>query len=128
MLTVGVINSLFDDNVKMSLRNSFADKCRKAKKGESPDEIWNYVVDIIRNNLHIVLSMSPAGESLRVRCRNFPGLVSNTTIDWFFPWPSAALTMVAQVQLSNFSFEPEVLEKIIPHFVYVHESIPAYAA
>lgn len=128
MLTVGVINSLFDDNTKMSLRNDMAEKCRKAKRGESPDEIWNYIVDIFRNNLHIVLSMSPAGETLRVRCRNFPGLVSNTTIDWFFPWPSKALTMVAEVQLMNSNCEPEILEKIIPHFVKVHESIPRYAA
>jgi dynein heavy chain len=39
--------------------------------------------------------MSPAGDKLRIRCRNFPGLVSNTSIDWFFPWPEEALTSVA---------------------------------
>jgi len=109
MLTVGVVNSLFDDNTKASLRNEMAEKCRKAKRGETPDEIWNFVTDILRNNLHVVLCMSPAGETLRIRCRNFPGLVSNTTIDWFFPWPSKALTMVAEVQLSNANFEPEIL-------------------
>ena len=31
--------------------------------------------------------MSPASDHLRRRCRNFPGLVNNTVIDWFFPWP-----------------------------------------
>ena len=127
MLTVGVINALFDDATKMTLRNQKADECRRAKRGESPDEIWNFVTDILKNNLHVVLAMSPAGDSLRVRCRNFPGLVSNTTIDWFFPWPKAALTMVAEVSLMNYNFEPEVLDKIIPHFVKVHQSIPDYS-
>lgn len=40
--------------------------------------------------------MSPAGETLRRRCRNFPGLVNNTVIDWFFPWPQEALKAVAE--------------------------------
>ena len=31
--------------------------------------------------------MSPVGDKLRSRCRNFPGLVNNTVIDWFEPWP-----------------------------------------
>jgi dynein heavy chain len=36
--------------------------------------------------------------------------------------------MVAEVQLMNSNFDAEILEKIIPHFVKVHESIPNYAA
>jgi dynein heavy chain len=39
--------------------------------------------------------MSPSGDTLMLRCRYFPGLVSNTNIDWFFPWPEDALTAVA---------------------------------
>ena len=59
------------------------------KKGipEAKDDLWNYFLEKVRDNLHIVLAMSPAGDVLRIRCRNFPGLVSNTCIDWFFPWP-----------------------------------------
>lgn len=47
------------------------------------------------NNLHVVLSMSP-GDELRERCRNFPGLVNKTYINWIFPWPDQALLAVAQ--------------------------------
>jgi len=61
----------------------------------SPDNCWNHFVSKCRDNLHIVLCMSPAGETLRRRCRNFPGLVANTVIDWFFPWPESALLAVA---------------------------------
>ncbi|MBK8156788.1 MAG: hypothetical protein IPK55_12735 [Streptococcus sp.] len=50
---------------------------------ENEEAKWAYFVNHCRDNLHIVLAMSPAGDKLRVRCRNFPGLVSNTSIDWF---------------------------------------------
>ena len=51
------------------------------------ESCWAYYVQKCRNNLHVVLAMSPVGETLRTRCRNFPGMVNNTVIDWFEPWP-----------------------------------------
>lgn len=53
------------------------------------------------DNLHLSLCFSPAGDNLKVRCRNFPGLISNTTIDWFFAWPETALIDVANFKLSD---------------------------
>lgn len=47
--------------------------------------------------------MSPSGENLCNWCRNFPGLVNNTYIDWLFPWPSQALLAVAHVYLTDVS-------------------------
>eukprot|EP00438_Fugacium_kawagutii_P021974 Skav217002 [mRNA] locus=scaffold1803:60421:72656:+ [translate_table: standard] len=37
--------------------------------------------EVIRDNLHLVLAMSPAGSQLRTRCRNFPGMVAGCTIE-----------------------------------------------
>lgn len=51
--------------------------------------------DRVRDNLHVVLAMSPIGESFRNRTRMYPGLVNCTTIDWFQPWPADALVEVA---------------------------------
>lgn len=51
--------------------------------------------DRVRENLHVVLAMSPIGESFRNRTRMYPGLVNCTTIDWFQPWPADALVEVA---------------------------------
>jgi dynein heavy chain len=45
--------------------------------------------------------MSPAGSTLRIRCRNFPGLISSTSIDWFFAWPKEALVSVADFYLKE---------------------------
>lgn len=49
----------------------------------------------VRENLHVVLAMSPIGESFRNRTRMYPGLVNCTTIDWFQQWPADALVEVA---------------------------------
>ena len=48
------------------------------KKGllATKESCWAYYVQKCRNNLHVVLAMSPVGETLRSRCRNFPGMVS----------------------------------------------------
>jgi len=34
-----------------------------------PDELYSNFVERCRNNLHIVLNMSPIGDKLRIRCR-----------------------------------------------------------
>lgn len=63
--------------------------------------MWKYFIARCAENLHVVLCMSPQGDILRIRCRNFPGLVNNTCIDWQFPWPQQALKAVANVYLSD---------------------------
>ena len=76
-----------------------------------------------RENLHIVLAMSPSGSTLRVRCRNFPGLISNTNVDWFFPWPEDALTAVANNFMGDVELEDDQRVKVTEHSVMVHLSV-----
>jgi dynein heavy chain len=124
MLTVGVVNNLFDPSTKAPLISYVSDKL---KKTGTNDELWEIACDTLRENLHIVLCMSPAGDNLRINCRNFPGMISNTTIDWFYPWPSEALESVAKVYLKPLNLEEELFTKIVNHFVKVHLSIPEFA-
>lgn len=72
------------------------------KAGAAParESIWQFFVNKCANNLHIVMAMSPVGDTLRTRCRNFPGMVNNASIDWFFPWPEQALFAVASTFIS----------------------------
>jgi dynein heavy chain len=67
--------------------------------------------------------MSPAGDNLRIRCRNFPGIVNNSGINWFFSWPDEALVSVAQNQLEEVELPPENREAIVSHIVLVHTSV-----
>lgn len=91
------------------------------------DSVWSYFLNKCSENLHIVLSMSPSGESLRNRCRNFPGLVGNTSIDWIFPWPEQALFSVATKHLGEHPSISEMYKRdIVEHVVHVHNSVIYY--
>lgn len=83
------------------------------------------IVDICMDNLHVVLAMSPSGNTLRLRCRSFPTLTSACTIDWFFPWPKEALKMVARhVLTDDADLLPKLnIDKISNHMVGVHETV-----
>ena len=61
--------------------------CRQRDKSKqtdgSPVALFNYFVDRVRDQLHVVLAMSPIGDAFRNRLRKFPSLVNCCTIDWF---------------------------------------------
>lgn len=62
---------------------------------ESREVMLKLFVQLVRENLHIVLTFSPVGEKLRNRCRQFPSIINCCTIDWFDKWPDDALYSVA---------------------------------
>ena len=57
----------------------------------SPPALFNFFINRVRNQLHVVLAMSPIGDAFRNRLRKFPSLVNCCTIDWFQKWPEDAL-------------------------------------
>jgi hypothetical protein len=63
--------------------------------------VYAFFLERVRANVHVVLCLSPVGETFRERCRMFPGLVNCTTIDWFTEWPADALYEVAGRQLGE---------------------------
>lgn len=63
------------------------------------------------------ICFSPVGESLRRRARQFPALVNNTIIDWFFPWPKDALFNVATKFLEEEELGDESVRKAIVTFM-----------
>jgi len=121
MLTTGMVPALYDEDGKKALVDSIRNEAKK--KGYEESEMWSFFMDKVKENLHIVLCMSPAGDTLRIRCRNFPGLISSTSIDWYFPWPEDALQGVANYYLEDESLAEEHRENIISHIVKVHSSI-----
>lgn len=127
ILTIGMVPSLFPEEEKDPLCSPLDAEIRRKKLPETKDFRWNYFVNRARENLHIVLCMSPAGEALRIRCRSFPGLVSNTQIDWFFPWPSDALSDVATYFIKDVALEKDYKSKVISHIVMIHMSVQKYS-
>lgn len=128
ILTVGLVPGLFADDEKDGLMSPLDAEVRRLRLPETKEFRWQYFVNRCRENLHIMLCMSPAGDTLRLRCRNFPGLVSNTSIDWFFPWPAEALADVASYFLKNVELEDEMRGPITDHIVLIHTSVQQYSA
>jgi dynein heavy chain len=129
MLTTGMVPALYAQDEKDALQNTVRTEVKAAGLPETPDNLWNFYVDKCRNNLHIVLCMSPSGSKLRLRCRNFPGLVSNAVIDWFFPWPADALQKVAEFFLVEEHIIPdEHKAAVIKHLVFTHQQVSEAAS
>ena len=127
MLTTGMVPALYEQDEKDALCNSVRIAVRHAGLPETSDNLWNFYVNRCRDNLHIVLAMSPSGSKLRLRCRNFPGLVSNAVIDWFFPWPADALQKVAEFFLAEETLPEEHKAAVIQHLVFTHQQVRAAA-
>ena len=123
MLTTGMVPTLFEDDEKEQLMSQVRDEAAKVGQGQTKDSLWKYFSRKCADNLHVVLAMSPQGEKLRERCRSFPGLVNNTIIDWFTPWPAQALMAVGEAFLSDQMIVAEMRPAIVNHMMKVHLSV-----
>ena len=83
------------------------------KLNDTPDLIQATFVQRIRENLHIVLAMSPVGDSLRVRCRQFPSLINCCTLDWFSRWPEDALMYVSTAFLKDVDLPSDTIREAL---------------
>ncbi|CAG9765840.1 unnamed protein product [Ceutorhynchus assimilis] len=129
ILMIGYVPSLFTDDEKEQITGQCRPAAVEAGYGISKDNVWHYFIDTCVDNLHVVLSMSPTSDVLSKRCRNFPGLVNNTTIDWIFPWPLQALFAVASVFLKeNVHIPEQYRDTIIEHVVHVHQTVNTFTA
>jgi dynein heavy chain len=127
ILTIGMVPALFPEEEKDGMISPLDEEMRKQKLPETKEFRWNYFVSKCRENLHIILAMSPAGDVLRLRCRNFPGLISNTNVDWFFSWPEDALTAVAENFMGEVELADDERVKVTEHLVMVHLSVQRYS-
>ncbi|XP_058131265.1 dynein axonemal heavy chain 14 [Dasypus novemcinctus] len=80
----------------------------------------------IYKNLHIFMTVSPVGPSLRHCCRVYPSMIFSCTFDWYEEWPEEALLIVANSFLRekvNFENRENIKEKLAPTCVQIHKSI-----
>ncbi|XP_024589402.1 dynein heavy chain 7, axonemal [Neophocaena asiaeorientalis asiaeorientalis] len=112
LLNAGEVPNLFalDEKQEICDKMRHLDRQRdKTKQTDgSPIALFNMFIDRCRNQLHVVLAMSPIGDAFRIHLRKFPALVNCCTIDWFQSWPEDALQAVA----SRFLEDTEVSEEI----------------
>jgi dynein heavy chain len=96
ILNSGEVPNLYASDELEKIVGMVRPLAKAAGKPETRESILQYYVYLVRENLHIVLCMSPIGAGFRTRCRMFPSLVNCCTIDWFNAWPEDALFSVAQ--------------------------------
>ena len=123
ILTTGMVPALYEADERDAIINGVRPEVKAAGQFDTRENCWSWFVNKCRNNLHLVLAMSPSGDTLRRRCRNFPGLVSNTVIDWFFAWPADALFKVAEYFLRDEALPDSDRPAITQHMVHVHQSV-----
>ncbi|XP_055917464.1 dynein axonemal heavy chain 7 [Eupeodes corollae] len=99
LLNSGEVPNLFTNEEKIEICEKMRQIDKQRDKAVQTDgslvALFNFFVQVCKDQLHIVLSMSPIGEALRVRVRKFPSIVNCCTIDWFQPWPADALLAVS---------------------------------
>jgi dynein heavy chain len=109
MLATGEIPGLIgkDDKELFSVQAKPLYMKEVGVKGEDPTSatLWNFVINRVRDNLHMVLAFSPVGTKFRERAQKFPSLFSQCSIDWFLPWPEEALISVSTKFLGEFKID-----------------------
>ncbi|XP_039266483.2 dynein axonemal heavy chain 7-like isoform X2 [Styela clava] len=111
LLNAGEVPNLFAIDEKQEIIDKMRQLDRQRDKSKQTDgssnALFSYFIDRCRDQLHIVLAMSPIGDSFRTRLRKFPSLVNCCTINWFQSWPEDALTAVASRFLEDVEMEDD---------------------
>ncbi|XP_049338447.1 dynein axonemal heavy chain 2 [Astyanax mexicanus] len=129
ILSSGEVPNLYKSDEFEEVQSALSDSARKENVLETADAMFNYLIERVRNNLHIVLCMSPVGEPFRNRIRQYPALVNCTTLDWFSEWPQDALLEVAERYLDGLILGnvEKIQTKVARIFVTMHQSVAQFS-
>ncbi|XP_076032504.1 dynein heavy chain at 93AB [Oratosquilla oratoria] len=126
LLASGEIPDLFPEDEVENIITSVRNEVKGAGLQDNRENCWRFFIDRVRRNLKMVLCFSPVGATLRVRARQFPAIISCTTIDWFHEWPHEALISVSTRFLQETTVIPETLMDPAARFMaHVHTSVNA---
>ncbi|XP_022247843.1 dynein heavy chain 7, axonemal-like [Limulus polyphemus] len=132
LLNAGEVPNLFAPDEKQEICEKMRQIDRQRDRAQqtdgSPVALFNMFLQRVREQLHVVLAMSPIGDSFRTRLRRFPSLVNCCTIDWFQSWPEDALEAVASRYLEDVELAPEEREGCIIMCKHLHNTTEALSA
>ena len=122
ILNTGDVPDLFDadelDAMIMETKSRATAVESASGQLDSRDSIYAYILKRVKQNLHICLALSPAGDKFRQRCRANPAILNCCTIDVFEVWNAEAMVDVAhacflQVDIFQHSlYEPKVCSNL----------------
>nr|XP_034195945.1 dynein heavy chain 1, axonemal-like [Osmia lignaria] len=126
VLNNGDVPNIYQMDEMERIYHSMRGQVQEAGLQINRSNLFSAYVKTVRNNLHVVITMSPIGEVFRARIRQFPALVNCCTIDWFCPWPAAALQSVAMRFLADIkdeSINADILRSIVKLCEYMQSSV-----
>jgi len=94
-LTSGEVPNIFQKDEVSNIIDEIRQCAVEEGYDDVPDILWNFFLERVRRNLHVILTMSPVGNSLRKRSMMFPSIINCTHINYFNEWPQNALQEVA---------------------------------
>ncbi|NWJ00116.1 DYH3 protein, partial [Crypturellus undulatus] len=125
LLNTGDVPNIFaaDEKADIVEKMQSAARTENRKIEATPLAMYNFFIERVKKNLHIVLAMSPIGNAFRNRLRMFPSLINCCTIDWFQTWPTDALEMVANKFLEDVELEDDIRKGVVSMCKYFQESV-----
>eukprot|EP00912_Choanoflagellata_sp_UC4_P002386 UC4_evm3s1504 len=126
ILNSGDVPGIYESDVQDRIYSEMKPIVQTMGLNPTKSTMFNVYTNRIKQNLHIVIAMTPLGSTFRSRLRMFPALVNNCTIDWFSAWPDEALSSVANVFLSDvpqIDGEDEVIAQLVKICVLIHQSV-----
>lgn len=104
ILMTGEVAGLFPKDEMLAIISDMRPTMKKLAPHiqDTQDNLWNFFINRVRENLHVMLCFSPVGIKFSRRAQQFPGLINGCTIDWFMPWPEEALVAVSGKFISDF--------------------------
>ncbi|XP_028903273.1 dynein heavy chain 14, axonemal isoform X3 [Ornithorhynchus anatinus] len=130
ILNTGNIPDLFENEELGNIAENISSVVKQENNTSSRQAILSFFLKEVYRNLHIILTVSPAGSNFRKNCRRYPALVSCCTIDWYEKWPEEALLNVANCHLRQKSFldgRQNLIEVLAKTCVEIHNSITEMA-
>ncbi|XP_072275027.1 dynein axonemal heavy chain 3 [Pyxicephalus adspersus] len=125
LLNTGDVPNIFPADEKADIVEKMQSIARtEGRKIEAtPMAMYNFFIERVKANLHIVLAMSPIGDAFRNRLRMFPSLINCCTIDWFQTWPTDALEMVANKFLEDVDLDDDIRKEVVSMCKYFQENV-----
>ncbi|KAM6163721.1 dynein axonemal heavy chain 2 [Rhynchocyon petersi] len=129
ILSSGEVPNLYKSDEFEEIQTQIIEQAQAEHVPESSDSLFAYLIERVRNNLHIVLCLSPVGDPFRNWIRQYPALVNCTTINWFSEWPQEALLEVAEKYLIGVDLgtQENIHKKVARIFVTMHWSVVHYS-
>lgn len=123
LLNAGDVPNLFNAEDRQAIVDKLLGEASESPSGSdgSALSVYNFFIERVKQNLHIVLCMSPIGDVFRSRLRQCASIVNCCTIDWFQAWPDDALQAVAGQFLSDVEMSAPIRTAVVVMCQYFHQ-------